>query len=284
MSNPTSIFPSWESESKQTADPNKGRRKILMAAFVSAIFPGLGQCLVGRRRTGMALLILAFALFSLCWPLRFLTHMEGLLIFGTGMLTLCIFATINAAYGGRARTIRPSQWWLAVLLPFAFGMAVAHVNWGSRAAGFQTFIVPSRSMEKTVRDGSHIMVDTWYYRTNTPARGDLAIFLDPRGLYLLKRIIARGGETIRSSNGVIFIDDVPISEPYVIHLGGAPVDMNNFGPMRISAGRFFAMGDNRDISIDSRSPEVGLLDVSCLRGRALYMIGNFQHRTYKILQ
>src|SRR4051812_32452866 len=164
MSNPTSIFPSWESESKQTADPNKGRRKILMAAFVSAIFPGLGQCLVGRRRTGMALLILAFALFSLCWPLRFLTHMEGLLIFGTGMLTLCIFATINAAYGGRARTIRPSQWWLAVLLPFAFGMAVAHVNWGSPGAGVQTILMPSPSMEKNLPDGSPTFGETWDYK------------------------------------------------------------------------------------------------------------------------
>lgn len=284
MSNSTSILSSLEREPDQPADPNEGRRKMLVAAFVSAIFPGVGQLVLGRRRTGTALLILSFALFSICWPLRLLRHMEGLLILAIGMITLCIFAMVDAGYGRRSHTVRLSQWWLAALLPFAFGAVLIHVNWASRAAGFQMFIVPSRSMEKTIPLDSHVMVDRWYYRTNTPTRGDIAVFLDPRGLYIVKRIIAQGGETIRSSNGVVFVDDVPISEPYVIHLGSAPLEMNNFGPVKIPAGNFFAMGDNRDISIDSRSPEVGLLAVSCLRGRALYMIGDFQHRTYQLLQ
>ena len=57
------------------------------------------------------------------------------------------------------------------------------------------------------------MVDRWYYKTRTPARGDIAIFINREGLYLMKRVIARGGETIEGRNGFILIDAKPIPEP-----------------------------------------------------------------------
>jgi signal peptidase I len=164
------------------------------------------------------------------------------------------------------------------------GVAFIHANWAVRTAGFQIFDVPSRSMETTIPLNAHVMVDKWYYRTNAPKRGDIAIFLDTQGVYLVKRVIARGGETIRSSNGTIFIDDAPISEPYVIHSGYAPLEMNNFGPLKIPLGKLFAMGDNRDLSLDSRSPEVGPIDVTSLAGRPLYTLAGFKDRTYKQIQ
>jgi signal peptidase I len=104
------------------------------------------------------------------------------------------------------------------------------------------------------------------------------------GIYLMKRVIALGGETIRSSDGQIFIDDQPILEPYALHSGNATTDLNNFGPLKIPTGKLFVMGDNRDISLDSRSPEVGPIDQASLAGRPLYTLAGFKGRTYKHLQ
>jgi signal peptidase I len=280
MSDPTSILPYSTTGPIQSPGLSKDRCRALLAAVVSAGLPGAGHFLVNRRRTGMVLLICFCALFFVCWPLRLLHHLAPLIGFVLGMLALCIFSTVNAAYGD-SRNERPSQWWLVLLLPLAFGTAVLHVNWVTRSAGFQVFQVPSRSMENTVNMDGRVFVDRWYYRSNTPARGDVVIYLNKEGMYLIKRVIARGGETIRSENGIIFIDGQLISEPYVIHNGSAPFEMNNFGPSKIPAGKLFVMGDSRDISLDSRSPEIGPIDVTSLQGRALYKVGSFRDRTYK---
>jgi signal peptidase I len=268
----------------QSTGFNKNSRRVLAAAFLSAILPGAGHLLINRRRTGIAMLILFCMLLSICWPLRLPIHFAavGGLVFG--MLALCITAVVDSAYGRGHGHERPSQWWLALLLPFAFGMTVVQVNWATRSAGFQVFQIPSRSMENTVPMDTRIMVDRWYYRANSPARGDIVLYLNKEGFYVIKRVIARGGETIRGSNGIIFIDDIPISEPYVIHNGSPPFELNNFGPLRVPAEKMFVMGDNRDISLDSRSREIGPIDVSSLRGRALYKVGSFSDRTYKDLR
>lgn len=283
MPDQTSILPALATEPIQSPTFNTSVRRVLTAAFMSAVLPGAGHLVLHRRRAGIAMLILFCALLSICWPLRLLIHVAAVIGLVFGMLALPITAVVDSAYSRGHGQARPSQWWLVILLPLALGAAFGHVRWAVRAAGFQSFEVPSRSMENTVPQNAHVMVDRWYYETHAPIRGDIVVNINPDGIYLMKRVIALGGETIQSADGQIFIDDKPITEPYVVRSGYAPPEFNNFGPLKIPAGKLFVMGDSRNLSLDSRSPEVGPIDVTSLRGRALYTLPGGD-RQYKQLQ
>jgi signal peptidase I len=245
--------------------------------------PGAGQLLLNRRRKALLLLGSFGALLLACWPMRLLVHAGVLVFLVFGLFALCIFATYDGAYGS-IKNGRPSQWWLMVLLPWAFFASVGHANWMRRAAGFQVFMVPSRSMENTVMLNSRVMVDRWYYRNKAPANGDVIIYANPQGIYLIKRVIARGGETISSRNGEVFINGKHIQEPYAIHTGHAPPELNDFGPLKIPDGKLFVMGDNRDVSIDSRMPEVGPIDATWLSGKPLYTLPGYGENAFKAIR
>ena len=54
---------------------------------------------------------------------------------------------------------------------------------------------------------------------------------------------------------------------------------DGFGPMKIPFGKCFAMGDNRDVSLDSRSPDFALVDESSIIGKALYVLSSDRQGT-----
>ncbi|MFZ0416553.1 MAG: signal peptidase I [Candidatus Sulfotelmatobacter sp.] len=207
--------------------------------------------------------------------MRLLRFYGGFVLLYCGWIVLYLYAACSAQL---ARTIptnfRPSKWWLAVILPATIltlsllGQAV------TRASGFRSFTVPSTSMERTVLQGDHIVADMLYYRSRRPARRDLIVFLKDR-TFFVKRVIAVGGDSIQGSNGVIFLRGKEQDEPYVEHTATQGPDwLKNFGPVVIPNGKCFVMGDNRDVSLDSRSAAFGLVGDSSIVGKPLYIFGS----------
>jgi signal peptidase I len=143
----------------------------------------------------------------------------------------------------------------------------------NRAAGFRAFGIPSSSMEPTVIKGDRIMVDLRAYVGAPPHRGD-PVVVRHEGLFIIKRVIATGGETIEGKNGVTFVNGKELTEPYAVHRMGANArdQLLNFGPVTVPPGKLFVMGDNRDVSYDSRMPEYGPIVVNDLSGKPLYVI------------
>lgn len=119
----------------------------------------------------------------------------------------------------------------------------------------QPFIVNGASMDSTFRDGEYLIVDELSYRFESPSRGDVVVFkypLNPKK-YFIKRVIGLPGETVRVKNDVVTIinADNPsgfvIFEPYVhSRTVGDVITV-------LGEGEYFVMGDNRIVSLDSRS-------------------------------
>src|SRR5580765_2496284 len=210
-----------------TAKAKKIGSRVLLAGFISAVLPGSGHLLTKRRVPALILFVL-FCAVLLGYQLRMPSHFWGLIFLIFGLIALCISSMVSACYRRGVHNDRPSQWWLVILLPLAFLSASAHNNWMLRASEFQLFVVPSGGMENTIPLNAHIVVDRGYFKHHAPARGDIVVYTNKDNIYLIKRVVAIGGESISSRDGIIFVDGKPIQEPYVIHSGSIYPAMNNF--------------------------------------------------------
>jgi signal peptidase I len=138
-------------------------------------------------------------------------------------------------------------------------------------------VVPTGSMERTILIGDHLFLSKLPYGPRIPftnvrfpaiknvKHGDIVAFrfpLDPTLTYV-KRIIAMPGDVIEIRRKQVFLNGRALEEPYVVHSDSQvygdheylPGDVrlrDNMAPMTVPPQCFFAMGDNRDLSYDSR--------------------------------
>ena len=176
------------------------------------------------------------------------------------------------------------------------------------------FEIPSSSMEKTLLIGDHVLVDRTGFAPRTSwmspllpyrdvQRGDIAVFVAPcePGLYLVKRIIGVPGDRIHLHNGVVYLNGEPLHEPYVIHSDSfypnpyrdnfpaiPPSESSNVypcwekelpahiqdGDLVVPPDHFFGMGDNRDVSLDSRY--WGFIPQKNVIGRPMFVYWSFE--------
>ena len=133
--------------------------------------------------------------------------------------------------------------------------------------GQRTYVNGS-SMENTLSDGDNLIVDKLTYRFSDPKRFDIIVFpyKYEENTYFIKRIIGLPGETIQVTDGKIYINGQVLDESYgreVLKSGGIAET-----PIILGEDEYFVMGDNRNDSMDSRDPSVGVLHKSELVGRA----------------
>ena len=133
--------------------------------------------------------------------------------------------------------------------------------------------VSGSSMETTLSDGDHLIVDKISYRFENPERFDIIVFpfQYDTDTYYIKRIIGMPGETVQiDDSGNIYIDGELLEEAYgreVIQNPGRASD-----PILLGVDEYFVMGDNRNNSSDSRDPSVGNINRKDIIGRAFIRI------------
>ena len=155
----------------------------------------------------------------------------------------------------------------------------------------QAFKIPSGSMLETLQIGDHILVNKFIYWLRHPQRKDVIVFRYPvdESRDFIKRVVGIGGDTIRSNNKKIILNNKRIYEPYVIHRDSFtyPRDSNpvfgdegirdNFGPLKVPEGSYFVMGDNRDRSLDSRFWK--FVDREKIKGKAIIIYWSWKENS-----
>lgn len=134
-------------------------------------------------------------------------------------------------------------------LPVLILIAVV-IAWIIKSFIVQPFYIPSGSMEPTLYPGDHVLVSKFIYYFREPSYKDIVVFqypVDPKKDFI-KRVIATEEQTVQVQNGKAIVDGEVLKEPYIASQG----DSSNFGPVEVSSGKLFVMGDNRKSSFDSR--------------------------------
>lgn len=177
----------------------------------------------------------------------------------------------------------------------------------------QAFEIPSSSMENTLLIGDHVFVNRIQFSPRTkwidsllPYRDvhfqEIVVFLSPAepGLYVVKRIIGVPGDHIHLRNGVVYRNGVALNEPYIDHdqdridpyrnnfPAVPPTDDPNVYPnwsvdmpsyiqgddIVVPPDHYFAMGDHRGVSLDSRY--WGFIPKKNIIGRPLFIYWSFE--------
>ena len=135
---------------------------------------------------------------------------------------------------------------------------------------FRAALVRGSSMEPTLRDGDCIFVQTAGY--HQPRQGDIVAIRakDRQGKHLIKRIIAREGDTVQIDfeAGMVFVNGQLLEEPYINEATTLSGDIPF--PVTVPPGCFFVLGDNRNHSQDSRSSALGFVPLDDIEGRAVF--------------
>ena len=139
---------------------------------------------------------------------------------------------------------------------------------------FRVILVTGDSMFTTLWDGDYLLLVSELF-CGAPESGDIVVISKQsfdNGSPIVKRVIATEGQTvdIDFESGTVYVDGKALREPYIHN------ETNNeegtVFPLTVAENCIFVLGDNRAVSLDSRSPQIGQIDRREVLGKALCLI------------
>lgn len=180
------------------------------------------------------------------------------------------------------------------LIPLLWAVVLASVL---RAGVAQSYFIPSGSMEPTLQVGDRVLVNKLAFAARVPftsqvllplgqpQRGDVVVFAPPggQGDDLIKRVMGLPGETVEVRAKRVYINGLALADPWGRHTS-QPALGDDFGPVRVPAGHYFMLGDNRDHSYDSRlwnQGRGGFVPGRDIRGKALVVLWSWDQAAWQ---
>lgn len=257
-------------------------RSPVWALFLSLLVPGLGHLYASRIGPAIVFFGLhlafvfaaGFGALGRTFPSLVVLVIAGFVLFFTAAVS-AVFAVSRSAMP-RRRWFETVLGSLAVLLVVTASVTLL---FGSMRS-LKSFAIPSGAMEPTVLVGERIMVDLDHFANHDLARGDVVIFTSPQDptTTLMKRAVAIGGDVVSIESKQLLINGDPVEEPWAVFRdprvaqSGSPPALarrDHMASVRIPDGHFFALGDNRDQSYDSRF--YGVIPIDALEGAVIYV-------------
>lgn len=164
----------------------------------------------------------------------------------------------RVTYGRRYRTVLKSTIYTLITVA-AIAILVATL-W------LPVLQIYGSSMTPTLQDGD-IVVSV---KTSELVQGDVIAFYYNNKI-LVKRVIAGSGDWVDiDENGTVYINQVPLEEPYLTEKAYGDTDIEL--PYQVPDGRIFVMGDHRSTSVDSRNTAVGCVAQEQIVGRIIFRV------------
>ena len=138
---------------------------------------------------------------------------------------------------------------------------------------FRVMVVSGPSMNQTLVHGDYLLLLNNVFYTE-PKQGDIIVAAKDsfkNAEPIIKRVIATEGQwvDIDFEKGIVIVNGTPLDEPYT----NTPTNLYEGVqfPLLVAEGCIFVMGDNRNESKDSRSPEIGQIDKREVLGKAFFL-------------
>jgi signal peptidase I len=238
-------------------------RSRLLAVLLGVFTPFASYLYIGCPLRGV-LLFAAFMsteLLALLVALVLPPTFPAVVIFG-GMVALLpfgiyLFGIVDTArLAGNKQTVT-YRWFIhvsavaAVYVALSAGSIVSsavkpHLSW-------RMFAASSESMQPTIAFGEQFLVDTNYFKTQSPRKGDVVVYRlrNSENTIYTKRVVAIAGDRVRFSQGHAIVNGTPETEPYAV-FGDPQSYLNNTPEFSVPKNSLFMAGDNRANSSDSR--------------------------------
>jgi signal peptidase I len=250
------------------------KRMPFLAAFLSLIVSGLGQIYNGQLSKGIILWFISF-LVSLSILIKFPRSYQGLMVLLAIKLVVILIIIGDAFWSAlRKKEVQLKSYnkWSYYLFIVIFNLVISmgFSQYIETSFPYKFKLIQTLAMEPTILRGERFVIDVSSYNDAKPHRGDIVLLQYPKNSgfplgQFIGRVIGRPGEKIEGKEGVIYINNKAINEPYV-----QLKSVDSFEPIILPPNKYFIMGDNRSFSMDSRYR--GPVDVKSIYGKYLYKI------------